>query len=227
MDIKGIIADLGLEHLNRYYGTYRGFIHSNEDPENRGSLQLIVPKVYGNSPYKKWALSKGMYSGKGIGSYWIPNDGDTVWVSFENGDPRFPIWDYGWWRSGDAPESSSPKIKVLQTTTGQRIELDDESELIRIKDSHGHVVELNSTGVSIVSDTISFGSLNKSAQPTVLGDTAVELLNEFITDLGEIGVIRTSSGITDKINTSPLWDALVSKWQVRWKTFHSKVSTLD
>lgn len=227
MDIKKTLTEFGLEHFNRYYGTYRGFVGDNDDPDNLGRLRLKVPKVYGDTVYKKWALPKGMFSGKGIGSFWIPNVGDTIWVSFENGDPRFPIWDYGWFREGDVPKGASIQNKVLQTTAGHKIELDDDKELIRITDNHGHIVELNAEGVSIVSDTISLGSLNTSAEPAVLGDTAVALLNEFIADVGDIGTITTSTGVTETISTSPLWAPLVLKWKTKWKEFNSSVTTLD
>lgn len=221
------IRELGMEHFDRYYGTYKGFVHSNDDPDNLGRLQLLVPKVYGDEPYEEWAVSKGIYAGAGVGSFWIPAKGDQVWVSFENGDIRFPIWEYGAWRTGEVPEGATKDVKILQTNSGQRIEFNDTDKLIRIKDSHGHIIELNENGVSIVSDTISLGSLDVSAEPAVLGDTAVALLNEFIADIGALGTIVTSSGVTSTISTSPQWAALVSKWQDKWKEFNSETVTLD
>lgn len=225
--LKKIFQEYGIEYFNKYYGIYKGFVVSNEDPDNLGRLQLKCPNVYGNNVFKKWAVSKGIYCGKGIGSFWLPNEGDPVWVSFEGGDIRFPVWEYGWWRDKDVPEGAEPKIKVLQTTSGNRIVMDDKNELIRIKDKHGHVIELNDNGVSIVSDTISLGSLNVSEEPAVLGDTAIALLNEFRDDIGELGTIVTSTGVTSTINTSPQWQALVTKWDAKWENFLSEVTTLD
>lgn len=226
-DLKEILDEYGLEYFNRYYACYKGTVHNNEDPENLGRLQLKVPEVYGENPFEYWAGSKGIYSGKGVGSFWIPAIGDQVWVTFESGDPAFPIWEYGAWRKGEVPEGASIDNKVLQTNSGHKIELDDKNGLVRITDKHGHIVELNEKGVSIVSDSISFGSLDESAEPAVLGDTAVALLNEFIEDVGNISAIVTSTGITSTINTSPQWAGLVSKWQQKWKTFRSKVVSLD
>lgn len=221
------IREGGLEQFDRFYGNYRGTVHSNDDPDNLGRLQLKVPKVYGDEPYEEWASPKGIYSGSGVGSFWIPADGDQVWVSFENGDVRFPIWEYGSWRTGEVPKGATKDIKILQTNSGQRIEFNDTDKLIRITDSHSHVIEMNEKGISIVSGTISIGSLDVSAEPAVLGDTAVALLNEFITDIGNLGAIVTSSGVTSTISTSPKWADLVSKWQEKWKKFNSKKVTLD
>jgi|AntAceMinimDraft_11_1070367.scaffolds.fasta_scaffold04116_7 hypothetical protein len=225
--INKILEQFGLEYFNRYYGIYKGFVHSNEDPDNLGRLQIIVPKVYGKNVYKKWALSKGIYCGKGVGSFWLPNKDDTIWVSFEGGDIRFPVWEYGWWRDGDVPENAEPEIKVFQTTSGHRMTFDDKNELIRIKDKHGHIVELNENGVSIVSDVVSLGNLTTSAEPAVLGNTAISLLNEFRDDIGNLGTIVTSTGVTSTISTSPQWASLVAKWDAKWEDFLSEVVTLD
>lgn len=227
--INKLIQDCGLEYFNRYYGIYKGFVHDNDDPDNLGRLQIIVPKVYGNTPFRKWAVSKGIYSGKKIGSFWMPNKEDTVWVSFEGGDCRFPVWEYGHWMEGQVPRDASVQNKVLQTTSGHRLEFSDikDEELIRIQDKHGNFIELNKNGVSIVTDSISLGSLDESAEPAVMGDTAVGLLNEFIADIGALDTIITSAGVTSKISTSPQWSPLVSKWKQKWKEFNSNVVTLD
>lgn len=221
------IKDKGLEYFNRYYATYRGTVHSNEDPDNLGRLQLKVPNVYGDEAYEEWAYPKGVYAGKDIGSFCLPNDGDTVWVSFENGDSRYPLWEYGWWLEGSVPAGATPEVKVLQTTSGNKIVFDDEDGLIHIEDSYGNVVELNKNGVSVVSDNISLGSLDNSDEPAVLGDTAMDLLNDLITDIGNLGAVTTSSGVTSTINTSPQWALLVSKWQTKWSNFKSNKVNID
>ena len=105
-----------LEESGKYYGIYKGVVANNKDPENLGRLQLKVPQICGEETYEYWAFPKGIFAGNGIGAFWIPNDKDMVWVSFENGDPRYPIWEYGWWKTGDVPDGATPEIKVLQST---------------------------------------------------------------------------------------------------------------
>lgn len=165
--------------MTKYFGKYKGFVHSNNDPENRGRLQVIVPQIY-SEPFKKWALPSGMFTGAGIGSFFIPNEKDPVWVEFEGGDVRFPIWTYGWLRDADNPDGS-PDVKVLQTTSGNRIELNDTEKSIAITDPHDNKVLLNSFGVSIIAaKKISLGAKEGSKENALLGDTVKKKLESLI-----------------------------------------------
>ncbi len=162
------------------YGHYKGYVASNQDPENLGRLQLIVPQIYGDAVYEYWALPKGMYAGQGVGSFFIPSNDDPVWVCFEGGDSRFPIWEYGWFAKDSVPSGATPDTKVIQTTTGQRIELDDKNKLIRIKDSTGNIIELNKNGISVIAGSISLGSLDGSAEKAVLGAALKNVLDSIL-----------------------------------------------
>jgi len=231
-DFLSIFKRFGFEGLGRYYGTYRGFVADNEDPEFVGRLKLKVPQIHGDTVRDYWAWPKGMFSGNKIGLFAIPNVDDGVWVSFENGDPRYPIWEYGWFAKDEVPtaakvDGNKPKNMVWQSTNKHRIELDDKNNLVRITDQHGNIVELNETGVSVVTSKISLGSLDGSAEPAVLGDKADALLQEFMNDIGALQTIVTSSGVTAAINTASNWGALVSKWSTKWQEFKSEVVTLD
>ena len=122
------------------------------DPDRLGRLRVRVPKLFGQQVSETWALSKGMFSGKSIGFFAIPEPGDTVWVSFQGGDPRFPVWEYGWYSEGTVPESAQrdvPNNYVFRTPNGQTIEYDDESNSILIKNKDGFVIELTKSGIKI------------------------------------------------------------------------------
>lgn len=178
---------LGLESYKRYYANYKGVVSNNEDPDGMGRLQLFIPQIYGDTAYKYWATPKGLFAGDKIGFYALPNKNDFVWVEFENGDPRFPIWSYGWWTKGNAPEGASPSIKVFQTTSGHRIELDDENNLIRLKQgTKGYIVEINTEGISHVASKISLGSLNSSEEKALLGDTTKAKMEAIIDKIDAI-----------------------------------------
>jgi len=114
----------------KFYGCYKGFVFDNKDPEFLMRLRVEVPQVYGEESPEIWALPKGIFCGNNIGFVAIPNKEDAIWVSFEGGDPRFPIWEYGWFGRGEMPTAANnnngkPTNTVLQTTSGHRIELDD------------------------------------------------------------------------------------------------------
>ena len=227
-----ILRQFGLEYYSKYYSIYQGTIVDNKDPQNRGRVKISVPDVYGSNIPNYWALPKGMFNGNQTSLFAIPTVNDVVWVSFQKGDPRYPVWEYGWFGSGDVPEdaqfdSNEPKSIILQSITKHKIELDDKNNLIRITDSHGNIVELNENGVSVVAENISLGSLNESDEPAAKGDTLMDLLNEFRDDFGKLTAIQTSNGITSTINTSPGWSALVSKWDQKFEEFKSNKVTLD
>lgn len=210
-EIANSIKEFGIEALGRYYGIYRGFIEDNEDPEFLGRCKLKVPQVHGeNDSLDYWAWSKGMFCGAGIGMFAIPNIGDMVWVSFEGGDPRFPVWEYGHYAKTKGIKDTDDKWKtngnkptnvVFQTTAGHRLEFEnkDGSELVRLTNKQGYIIELNKNGISSIvpaGKKINLGTLNNAAEPAVLGDKNVTTL----TDIKDL--ITTIQTILTTMNSS-------------------------
>lgn len=214
------VREEGLEHSDRYYGSYRGFVEDNDDKENLGRLKVKVPSIYGDEVYDYWALPKGIYAGKGVGSFWIPAKGDNVWISFEGGDVRFPIWEYGWWSEQQVPENADKDIKVLQTNSGNRIEMNDTDESITVRNKDGK-------SVVITKDLVILGNIDADKEKAVLGDTLHDLLNEFTDDVGNLMTIKTSNGVTASINTATNWNMFKNKWTTKWEDFKSQVVKLD
>lgn len=211
----------------QYFGFYKGVVDDRNDPDNLGRLKVKVPDVYEDETYDYWAIPLGLFAGKSIGFFAIPNKGDNVWVTFENGDPRFPLWTYGWWGNDHRPTTANPDVSVLQTTSGHKVELDDKEKLVRITDASGNIVLMNNKGISVISKNISLGKQDKSLEPAVLGDTLDILLKEFQDDIGELMTIQTSNGVTAALKTAANWSTFKSKWSTKWKDFKSKVVTLE
>jgi hypothetical protein len=220
--VKYLIRTFGLEHFGRYYGIYKGFVEDNEDPDGLARLKLRVPQVYGKEPYDEWAYPKGVYAGKGYGWYNVPEVGDAVWVQFEAGDTRHPVWDFGWFASGEKVDGAVPKKKIFLSPAGLRIELDDENETIKLtrKDgtgveiiedqitalvNGGHKVVIKSGGVDIGKDDL---------HPAALADKWVTIFKDFITDLGLIQGIPVNIGaaVTLLNNAAPGWALMVQKY---------------
>ena len=225
-EFKEWLGEFGLEWFNKYYASYQGFVHSNEDPDNLGRLQLTIKAIYGDKPYKYWALPKGLYSGDGVGSFFIPSKGDKVWISFENGDPRYPIWEYGGWAKGQTPDGAKPEVKMIKTVSGNTIELNDKDgeervfitdksgnkytmnkDGIVLEDKHGHKLVMKQGFVSFVrnGDKISMGADGGSAEPAVLGDKNADVLKtlaggvqDIITAIQSAGVAPMDGGATFK-----------------------------
>ncbi len=107
----------------RYYGKYGGTVVNNVDPEGLGRILAIVPGVPGfELATTTWAQPAVPMAGNQRGAYFVPEVASGVWIEFERGDPRHPIWTGGFWGSraevpGDAQLGVPllPSI-VLQTT---------------------------------------------------------------------------------------------------------------
>lgn len=187
------LVHLGMESFGRYYSSYRGFVVDRDDPAKLGRLQLLIPQVTGTTPYKYWAIPKGVYSGKGYGSQVLPQKGDLVWVEFEGGCPEIPIWNHGYFGKNEMPndeELKDPNTYWFKTPKGNLVLLNDTKNLIRIKTSLGDIVELNESSVSIVTKKqISLGTLNKSDQKAVLGDKQLDALLSFVDTLKSATVL--------------------------------------
>jgi Type VI secretion system/phage-baseplate injector OB domain len=123
-----------------FYGKYRGLVIDNNDPTQRGRLQVRVNAVMGDEPV--WALPCLPYAGDGMGTFLIPEVGTGVWVDFEAGDPLFPVWTGCFWGDGQAPKSeknqtASPTLKVIRSKAGLMVTIDEISEVISVSDKQG------------------------------------------------------------------------------------------
>lgn len=158
----------GFEKFGRYYSSYRGIVSNVDDPDKFGRVKVVVPQVTGKFELDYWAWPKGNFSGKGYGSQVIPQKGDMVWVSFEMGNPRKPLWEHGHFSfrpDGKTPEKPTDLGNVknfwFKTPNGHIIEFDDEN---------GRIV-LTPNDVFLVGD-------KNVTEKAVLGNKLVDKLEE-------------------------------------------------
>ena len=107
----------------RFYGVYRGTVTNSSDPQNKRRVKATVPQVLGNEP-TDWAWptdSAGSYSKP-------PEIGQGVWITFEGGDPSFPIWSgtFGSYKGGgtqveltDLPKADYPNTISNNISAGK------------------------------------------------------------------------------------------------------------
>jgi uncharacterized protein involved in type VI secretion and phage assembly len=141
----------------RYYGKYRGTVVQNVDPEQRGRIQAIVPDVSNVVP-STWAMACVPLTGKGMGSYLVPQIGAGVWIEYEQGDVDYPIWTGGFWGvAAEVPALAlagnplSPSI-VLQSGLQHSISISDvpgPTGGIMLKSATGAMVLVNDVGITI------------------------------------------------------------------------------
>jgi len=141
----------------KYYGKYRGTVINNIDPNRMGRIQASVPDVGAALP-SSWALPCVPITGRGCGTWMVPQVGATVWIEFEQGDSDYPIWSGGFWgAASDAPaiaqsgNPASPSI-VMQTAQQNMFVLSDLSGPtggIILKAASGASILINDTGITI------------------------------------------------------------------------------
>lgn len=100
----------GLEAYNLFYGRYRAFVVDNDDPEKMGRIKVRIPSLGHSTSDWLWAYPKfptpcGKVDGKSYGMYVPPPAKDTtVWVEFEVGRAKHPIYTGGWFGKDELPD---------------------------------------------------------------------------------------------------------------------------
>lgn len=161
----------------KYYGVYPAVVASNQDPDNQGRVQVHLPwsPDSGSGRYEAWARLATMMGGNNRGTWFVPDVGDEVLVSFLGGDPRWPFVVGALWNGEDSPpetmdsdnnvksivsrtgikitldDTSGSVTLTLETPAGQSVELTDAGNKITVADANGNSVELAPDGVSITS----------------------------------------------------------------------------
>lgn len=100
-----------------------GTVINNVDPEGLGRVQVRYPGLFGKV-ISTWARVVQ----PDIGTYFMPDVGDDVMVSFDKGDFDRPIVTGTFWNvTKTPPEAPSPANlkKVIQSRLGNKITLDD------------------------------------------------------------------------------------------------------
>lgn len=125
---------------DRFFGKYRGEVVTNNDPDRRGRLEVLVPNVMGAQAV--WALPCVPYAGPSEGLFAMPPVGAKVWVEFEVGDTNFPVWTGCFWGTGDiATADADPEVKFLRTA-GATIRIDDQAGTVTIETQDGTKITL-------------------------------------------------------------------------------------
>lgn len=160
----------------QFFGKYRAIVTKNNDPEKMGRIKVRCPKVLGEyesawcTPCVPSAFNDG-------GLFYVPNNGEVVWVEFEEGNPSKPIWVGSWWIPNRTPLQNSNNVeeKVMFVSRNQHIiEVDDKNNTIIIKMKDGSRIKLGS-GIEITAPTKTtiYGNVHMNNDLTVSGNVKV------------------------------------------------------
>jgi uncharacterized protein involved in type VI secretion and phage assembly len=161
----------------RWYGVYPAQVTDIKDPDNQGRVKVTLPWSPDTSGdrYEAWARLATMMGGKNRGTWFVPDVDDEVLVAFEGGDVRRPYVVGGLWNGQDEPPDSMDGAgnnyrKVIRSRNGVKITLDDTQGqekfivetpgaqkltmqdgpgTIKIEDSNGNSIKLESSGITV------------------------------------------------------------------------------
>ena len=148
------------KHDDRFLGIYRGEVLDNVDPLQYGRIKVKVYPMMSSitdSTLLPWAAAaQPIFDGSGAdyGTFAVPMIGTKVWVFFEQGSVYQPVY------FAEAPDAINglpsvrttnyPNRKVWRTSGGVEIYIDDTSKEIKLTQSTGTTITLNSSGDIII-----------------------------------------------------------------------------
>lgn len=136
------------ESDDKFYGIYRGIVENNDDPLKAGRIQVRVYPMFQNveSDILPWAVYADALGGGSpdVGGLFLPEEQSNVFVFFENGDHRYPVYFAGApsMKDGkpDLPKETRntnyTSNRVIKTKAGIVVELDDTTNAVRIHFEH-------------------------------------------------------------------------------------------
>lgn len=160
---------------SHYFGVYPAVVNDNQDPDGQGRVLVRLPwsPDASGGAYKAWARLATTMAGSGRGTWFVPETGDEVLVSFQGGDPRWPYVIGALWNGQDDPPESMDSdnnirsivsrsgIRItlddtdgavtltLETPGGQQVSLADAESQITVQDSNGNSCQLAPAGITI------------------------------------------------------------------------------
>ncbi|HWA26480.1 MAG TPA: phage baseplate assembly protein V [Lacunisphaera sp.] len=161
----------------RFYGVYPALVSDIKDPDGLGRIKVTLPwsPDTGSARYEAWARIATLMGGPKKGSWFIPDVDDEVLIVFEAGDTRRPYVVGGLWNGTDEPPAtmdgggqnyekvlcSRNGVKItlddhdgqekfiVETPGSQKITLQDGPGSVKIEDSNGNSIKLESSGVTV------------------------------------------------------------------------------
>jgi hypothetical protein len=132
----------------RHFGKYRGLVTDISDPENLCRIKAQVPAIFGEQS-TPWAMPALPFAGSQHGLVLLPEVGDGVWIEFEAGDVSCPIWSGCWWARDQVPQPQGPTLRILATSAGHQILVDEDADEIKLVHPGGAEVKLGSSEISL------------------------------------------------------------------------------
>ena len=142
----------------KIFGVTVAVVMENIDITGEGRVRLMLPWLPGIQP---WARVSSQMAGMGRGTYFIPQPGDEVLVSFNHGDVREPYIVGSLWNTIDRPPALLPTDPVtkrsIRTPLGQELTFDEKLQSVTIQNTSFNSLTLDLTGAAL---SVGFGTLS-------------------------------------------------------------------
>jgi uncharacterized protein involved in type VI secretion and phage assembly len=217
----------------RWYGVYPALVRDVKDPDGQGRVKVSLPwsPDTGGGGYEAWARLATLMAGNNRGTWFVPDTGDEVLVTFEGGDPRRPYVVGGLWNGSDAPPDSmdgagnnyrkvvrsrngvrvtlddqdGQEKLILETPGGQKITMKDGPGAVQIEDSNGNSVKLETSGITITASAKV--TINASLVQVSAGSVTVDAgMSRFS------GVVQADSVITNSVMSASYTPGAGNVW---------------
>lgn len=201
-------------------GGFLAQVVSLDDPDKRSRVQvkLLAFDAVAQQDSTIWARVVAPFAGDDRGTCFLPDVGDEVFVSFVQGDARYPVVLGGLWNgAAKAPadiqsggvnrykrikskngivvtldDQSGQETLTLETPGGQKVTLKDGPGSVTLEDSNGNSIKMESAGITIQASakvTVQASQVNVSAGMVTV-DAAMSTFN---------GVVKCDSLITNSV----------------------------
>ena len=125
-----------------YFGKYRAKVVDIKDPDKRGRIRVMCPKVLGEAK-SAWCEPCIPIAYDFGGDFALPKLGEFVWVEFESGDSNKPVYTGGLWSTNKSPSSTYNEKERLITWGKCRIIMGEDSIKITVGSSTITLTENN------------------------------------------------------------------------------------
>ncbi len=134
--------------MTTFFGLYPATVHNNQDSSGQGRLEVILNTIPGETG-PRWAMPCVPYAADNVGLCLLPENGDRVWVAFEEGILTQPVWMGSFWEPSHQLQVG-PEVKFLRTLYGL-VAIDDVNQKLTIETSDGAKLEMENGAVTLTS----------------------------------------------------------------------------
>lgn len=196
-DLLQNMVDHGLDTIGRHYSIYRGTVVDIEDQMNMDRLLVYVPELQ----ITDWALPRGSHGSHvcGFRQHPLPKVNDIVYITFEDGNPALPLWEWHSWAELQRPEEfDDPDICGIITPKGTKVLVNDR------------------TGEVMISAKQRISILAEGEDGIAIGAEKI-----FLNSRGTVVINQGDQGVPDIVNLTQKLNQLVNEVETLRNTFNA------